>query len=116
MELGRRTRIYAGGLRRFQIAGKDEAPPEIKDWLEMAESIIAYSGFSSGLNDEGLMKAFVAHNEAVKATIPASQLLVFEVQEGWEPLCKFLDAEVPDEPFPRSNDREEFWDLVSGNT
>ena len=97
------------------LAGKDKAPPEIKEWLEMAESIIAYSGIPLGLNDEGLMKAFAAHNEAVKATIPASQLLVFEVKDGWEPLCKFLGAEVPDEPFPRSNNREEFWDLVSAN-
>jgi len=97
------------------IAGKDEAPPEMKDWLEMAESVIAKTGFPGGLNDDELMKAFVAHNEAVKATIPASQLLVFEVKDGWEPLCKFLGAPVPDEPFPRTNDREEFWDLVSGN-
>ena len=97
------------------LAGKDEASPEIKDWLEMVENIIAYSGFSSDLNEEGLMEAFAAHNEAVKATISASQLLVFEVKEGWGPLCKFLDAEIPDEPFPRSNNREEFWDLVSAN-
>jgi len=98
------------------LAGRDEAPPEMQDWLEMAEKIIAYTGFPGGLNDDDLAKAFVAHNEAVKATIPADQLLVFEVKEGWEPLCEFLDAPVPDEPFPRTNDREEFWDLVSGST
>jgi len=97
------------------LAGKDDAPSEMKAWLDMAESVIAYSGFAAGLNHDDLMKAFTVHNEAVKATIPASQLLVFDVKEGWEPLCTFLGAEVPDEPFPRSNDREEFWDLVSGN-
>jgi hypothetical protein len=98
------------------IAGRDEAPPEMKDWLEMAEGVISSSGFRAGLSDDDLMNAFVAHNESVKATIPASQLLVFEVKDGWEPLCKFLGTEIPDEPFPRTNDREEFWDLVSGNT
>ena len=55
------------------------------------------------------------HNEAVKETIPASQLLVFEVKDGWEPLCTFLGVPVPDEPFPRTNNREEFWDLVNAN-
>ena len=98
------------------LAGKDDAPPEQQDWLQMAENIIAKSGIPSGLNADDLMKAFSDHNEAVKASIPESQLLVFEVKEGWEPLCRFLDMPVPDEPFPRSNDREEFWDLVSGDT
>ena len=61
-----------------------------------------------------LLKAFVAHNEAVKATIPANQLLVYEVKEGWGPLCKFLGVPVPAGDFPRTNDRAEFWDRVSG--
>lgn len=98
------------------IAGIDEAPAEMKAWLEMAAGIIASTGFPIGLSDDELMKAFVAHNEAVKATIPADQLLVFEVKDGWEPLCDFLGEQIPEEPFPRSNDREEFWDLVSGKT
>lgn len=96
------------------LAKKDEAPSEMRDWLDMADAVIVKSGFSSGLDDDALMKAFIAHNEAVKATIPADQLLVFEVKEGWEPLCNFLGTAIPDEPFPRSNDRAEFWDRVSG--
>jgi len=95
------------------IAGRDEAPPEMKAWLKLAANIIAHTGFPDDLDNDGLMKSFVAHNEAVKATIPASQLLVYEVKEGWEPLCGFLDTPVPDDPFPRTNNREEFWDLVA---
>ena len=68
----------------------------------------------AGLDLDGLKQAFVAHNEAVIATIPADQLLVFEVKQGWEPLCEFLEAAVPAEPFPRTNHREEFWDRVNG--
>jgi hypothetical protein len=44
----------------------------------------------------------------VKATIPADQLLVFRVEEGWEPLCKFLGKPVPSHPFPRVNETAEF--------
>ena len=97
------------------LAGIDEAPPELRNWLQMAESVIAATGFPSDLDNDGLIEAFVAHNKAVIATIPKNQLLVFEVKDGWEPLCAFLDMPVPDEPFPRSNNREEFWDLVNAN-
>lgn len=81
----------------------------------MAENVITRSGFSSGQDNDGLMRAFVAHNESVKSTIPADRLLVFEVKDGWDSLCDFLGEPVPDNSFPRSNNREEFWDLVSGN-
>jgi hypothetical protein len=39
-------------------------------------------GFPPGLDRDALAEAFMAHNSAVKATIPADQLLVFEVKEG----------------------------------
>lgn len=96
------------------LAGRDQGPPEMKEWLEMADGVIAKTGFPGGLDRDGLIRAFVAHNEAVKATIPASQLLVYSVKEGWSPLCEFLNAPVPAEPFPRTNDRAEFWDRVTG--
>ncbi len=96
------------------VAARDEAPPEMKAWLDMAAGVIARTGFPDGLDREGLMQAFTAHNEAVKRTIPADRLLVFQVKEGWEPLCAFLGVSVPDTPFPRSNDRAEFWDRVTG--
>lgn len=46
-----------------------------------------------------------AHVAEVKATVPAERLLVFEVSEGWGPLCEFLGVPIPDAPFPRLNDR-----------
>ncbi len=60
--------------------------------------------------------AFTAHTEAVKAAIPAHQLLIYEVREGWGPLCAFLDKPPRADAFPRTNDRGEFWDRVSGKT
>lgn len=42
-----------------------------------------------------------------KSTVPPEKLLVFDVKEGWEPLCKFLNKPIPDEPFPNINDRDE---------
>jgi hypothetical protein len=40
----------------------------------------------------------------VRDTIEPKRLLVFDVREGWEPLCRFLEVRVPSEPFPRLND------------
>ncbi len=103
------------GATVYKLVGElDRAPPEMRDWLRMATQVIEKTGFPPGLEREDLMAAFVVHNEAVKSTIPAEQLLVYEVKQGWEPLCAFLDKEVPPDPFPRTNDRAEFWELVTG--
>lgn len=97
------------------LAGRDQAPEDMRPWLDMASSVIARTGFPPDLDRDGLIEAFTAHNDAVKETIPADQLLIFEVKQGWEPLCDFLGVPAPDEEFPRTNHREEFWDRVNGN-
>lgn len=89
-------------------------PPEMQDWLKMGIGVIRKTGFPVGLDAAGLARAFNAHNEAVKAAIPADRLLVYQVKEGWGPLCDFLGVPVPTEPFPVTNNRGEFWDRISG--
>ena len=42
--------------------------------------------------------------------IPEERLLVYQISEGWEPLCTFLSVAVPNEPFPHANTRSEFKD------
>ena len=65
--------------------------------------------FTCSLDDRACMTDyFRRHTEAVKAAIAPERLLVYEVREGWEPLCAFLGVPVPDEPFPAQNDRAEF--------
>ncbi len=94
---------------------KDQVPPEMRAWLDMGIAVISKTGFPGGLDVPALERAYVAHNEAVKAAIPVDQLLVYQVTDGWEPLCAFLGVPVPpDEPFPRTNSRVEFWDRVTG--
>ena len=61
------------------------------------------------LDDRAFMTDhFRKHTEAVKAAIPAERLLVFEVGEGWDRLCKFLGVPVPAEPYPSENSTAEF--------
>jgi hypothetical protein len=65
-------------------------------------------------NREGVLAAYRRRTEEVRVAIPAERLLVFDVAEGWEPLCRFLDVPVPDAPFPRMNSTEQFWKIVRG--
>ena len=55
-----------------------------------------------------MLEFFHRHNEEVKRTIPAERLLVYDVAEGWDPLCRFLGRPVPTTPFPHSNSTEDF--------
>jgi hypothetical protein len=58
--------------------------------------------------DEAI-RIFEEHNREVVATVSLERLLVFDVKEGWEPLCAFLGVPVPaGEPFPRLNDAADF--------
>ncbi|KAL9102456.1 MAG: hypothetical protein Q9163_002386 [Psora crenata] len=52
-------------------------------------------------------RSFHEHYARVRALVPKEKLLEYRVNEGWEPLCRFLDVPVPDEPFPSVNDRAE---------
>jgi hypothetical protein len=51
---------------------------------------------------------FEQHNREVQQSIPAERLLVYEVTQGWEPLCDLLGCAIPQEPFPRTNSVEVF--------
>ena len=65
--------------------------------------------YGGDMADRAFMTGFFRrHTEAVVAGVPKDRLLVFEVADGWEPLCAFLGVPVPDTPYPRENTREEF--------
>ncbi|KAI0908063.1 P-loop containing nucleoside triphosphate hydrolase protein [Ustulina deusta] len=52
---------------------------------------------------------FTKHYAEVRKMVPPERLLEYRVQDGWEPLCKFLDCPVPkDVPFPNVNDNSDF--------
>jgi hypothetical protein len=65
--------------------------------------------FGGAINDrQTCIAAFNRHAETVKNSGLGKRLLVYEVSEGWEPLCRFLGVTVPAAPFPARNSTEEF--------
>ncbi|MBI2717464.1 MAG: hypothetical protein HY245_11925 [Rhizobiales bacterium] len=97
------------------LGGRDQAPPHMRPLLDMAAGVTAKSGFVDGLDRDGIVGTFKGHADAVKKSIPADRLLVFEVKDGWPPLCRFLGRPIPAAPFPKSNNKEEFWDRIKGS-
>ncbi len=50
------------------------------------------------------IQSYEEHNRRVREVIPKERLLEYNVNQGWEPLCQFLQVEkCPDEPFPKTN-------------
>lgn len=70
----------------------------------------AINGLFEGKVDDKahMLELFDRHIEAVRDFVPAEKLLIYDVREGWEPLCRFLEIEVPAKPFPRLNQRGGF--------
>ncbi|CAK8680232.1 unnamed protein product [Clavelina lepadiformis] len=55
------------------------------------------------VNELVMRKLYRQHNADVTQNAPKDKLLVYNLKEGWEPLCKFLDKPVPDKQFPYAN-------------
>jgi len=91
------TRLYVLGLL-----------PSFNNHANGSRKSTVQPAFNMDLSKENCIKVYLAHVEEVKKIVPADQLLIYEVKEGWEPLCKFLGKPVPSVPYPNVNDTAEF--------
>ncbi|CAG5111057.1 Oidioi.mRNA.OKI2018_I69.chr2.g5393.t1.cds [Oikopleura dioica] len=66
-----------------------------------------FLGKPHDFSQKGLENAYTEWNDHVIAKIPQDQLLVFNVKQGWEPLCRFLNKPIPNEPFPNTNKKSD---------
>jgi hypothetical protein len=70
---------------------------------------LLHDRFSDRMEDPtAMMDAYERHNSAVRQAIPATRLLEWAPQDGWDPICVRLGLDVPDEPFPVVNTTDEF--------
>lgn len=107
---GKGWRGRAGHLL-FELLGR--LAPSARRGGEMVERVIWRGTFDGRFGErEHALDVFRRHNEAVRSAVPAERLLVFEVKEGWEPLCHFLDVPVPTTPFPHLNDTADFQRMI----
>ena len=93
---------------RGELQGNTEEAPD-PAVMQMINGLIWNGTFKGRFTDkEFALEVFRRHNEDVKSKVSADRLLVYEIKQGWGPLCDFLGVDVPDEPMPHLNDTESF--------
>lgn len=102
---------HGDSLLHLMSSARAHVDPQWKRYVNFVDRMF-WSGngtFASGHEQpQQLIDAMIAHNEEVKRVVPADRLLVWEVSEGFGPLCDFLEVPTPSEPLPHVNDRETF--------
>jgi hypothetical protein len=74
-----------------------------------ADQLLWNGHFDGQFEDrEFAINKFNVHLAEVKAAVPEHQLLIYNIKDGWGPLCHFLGRPVSDKPFPYVNTRESF--------
>ena len=82
---------------------------QYKVWVEMAD--YNWNGWKYFVsNKQGVIDSYNKRNNDIIEYFKQHQdkLLIYDVKDGWEKLCTFLNVEIPNEPFPHQNKRGEF--------
>jgi hypothetical protein len=93
------------GFRTAFAPWLQRAVPLTGQFVEMVDLLVWDGLFDGKVTDRAhAVEVFEQHIEHVRKTCPPERLLVFDVADGWQPLCEFLDVPVPRRPFPHLND------------
>ena len=87
-------------------------PEGRRAWFEMIDEVVIGKALGGRTDREGILAAYRANAEAARALEAEGHVLVFRATDGWKPLCDFLGVEMPDEPYPKTNPRAEFFAAV----
>jgi hypothetical protein len=91
------------------IGRRSDPNPHMRAMAEMVYQTVHQQVFKGRIEDRDYaITVYLDHIRDVQATIAEDRILIYDVKEGWEPLCAFLGVTVPNEPFPHKNTRDEF--------
>ena len=79
-------------------------------WLKQVFMMYEYGHYQGSMmrNARRIQKE---HYAMVKgAVVDKEKLLEWKVEDGWEPLCKFLGKDLPDVEFPKGNTPKEMFE------
>lgn len=79
----------------------------------LSQIIVRDVVFGGKTDRASMIAAFEAHEDAVRNTVPAERLLVYELGSGWAPLCAFLGVDAPAIPYPSGNAPADFANRVA---
>lgn len=86
----------------------DRSDDPVLDGLRRLALAMSDRIFDNRRDEAHLTAVFDRHNDEVRREVPADRLLVYDVRQGWEPLCAFLGVDPPAAPFPWLNNTAEF--------
>ncbi len=85
-------------IYKISTGPESPLPAELR---EVFDELVWNRIFGGAFEDRArAVDAYRSWDDEVKARVPPERLLVYHVDEGWEPLCSFLERDVPTEPFP----------------
>jgi hypothetical protein len=101
---------YGDNLMHHLCQAQYHVDPVYASWLDILRDmwVKADMMIPSGGDRQEMAKEFDSWNQTVIDTVPEERLLVWHPKDGWEPLCEFLEVDVPDGPVPNVNDTENF--------
>jgi len=104
-----RNTIYAMSQKPVMRLLRRLLPPLYR-FMDLNDTLIWQGDFAGRFADRAhAIAVFNQHNAAVIAHVPPERLLIYQVKEGWEPLCRFLEVPVPQGiPFPYLNASQTF--------
>ena len=76
--------------------------------------VIGLRLFGDRVHDRNaIIDVYEQHTAKVQGAFGPDRLLTYELASGWAPLCQFLNVPMPDDPFPRGNDPDQFQDTLN---
>ncbi|CAK4031462.1 Hypothetical predicted protein [Lecanosticta acicola] len=86
--------------------------PALQARADLRQVVKRVTGFhEAGMTEDpraGLRKSYDAHYAKMLGNIPVDRRLCWDLSDGWDPLCSFLDVPIPDQPFPHTHTSAEF--------
>lgn len=98
---------YGDTVGRHLAAAVETVDPEIRRNSTMLRGMYERAGLfgpdPEAFDEDMGAEVMSRHIEDVRAHVSSDRLLEWSPQDGWEPLCAFLDVPVPDAMIPRVN-------------
>jgi hypothetical protein len=108
--------VYFGeSLMHHLCQARRLVDPAFERWYDLMVSMTwANTGPFARDEIQNLMASMETWNDEVRATVPAERLLEWHPKDGWEPLCNFLEVDVPDQDLPQVWDTAAFKAGITG--
>ena len=88
-----------------------------EDRESLGHLLVAEGAFGGRPDDrEHAILIYERHVDEVIATVPEDRLLVHRIGDGWEPLCRHLGVDAPEDDYPRLNAAGGFFDKAGGGS